>query len=165
MSFKVGDSVVHPAHGVGRVVRLEPKRFFGAETRLYYEVAMHNGTYWVPVEPSDANHLRALTAKSDLARYRALLRERPTSLNQDHRQRHLEVMGRLRQGAFRDMCEIVRDLTARSWRKPLREADTASLRRARERLCQEWAAAEDVTLAEATREVDALLLEARQVYG
>jgi RNA polymerase-interacting CarD/CdnL/TRCF family regulator len=63
------------------------------------------------------------------------------------------------------MCEIVRDLTARSWRKPLREADTASLRRARERLCQEWAAAEDVTLAEATREVDALLLEARQVYG
>jgi CarD family transcriptional regulator len=164
MSFKVGDSVVHPAYGVGQIVGLEAKRFFEADTGMYYEVAMQNGTVWVPAEMREMNHLRALTAKRDLAHYRGILKSRPTPLNQDHRQRQLELAGRLRQGAFQDMCEVVRDLTARSWRKPLREVEVASLRRARERLCQEWAAAEGVSMTEATHEVDALLLEARAAF-
>ena len=64
---------------------------------------------------------------------------------------------RLRDGTFSVLCEIVRDLTARGRIKPLNEADSAALRRARSSLLQEWAAAAEVTLAEATAEVDELL--------
>jgi RNA polymerase-interacting CarD/CdnL/TRCF family regulator len=59
------------------------------------------------------------------------------------------------------LCEIVRDLTAQSWRKALGEADKLLLRKAREGLCQEWAIVEEISLVQAMEEVDALVREAR----
>ena len=157
MRFKVGDSVVHPSHGVGRIVGLETQSFLAAQGRLFYEVLTPKSTVWVPVDGTPDGGLRRLTSKQDLAQYRRLLQATPQSLEPDHRKRQLELASRLRDGTFHVLCEIVRDLTARSRRKPLNEADSAALRRARTSLLQEWAAAAEITLAEATAEVDELL--------
>lgn len=164
MEFKVGDFVVHPAHGLGRIVGLEEKRLFGEE-RLYYELTTPKSTVWIPVKVDAASGIRPMTAKADLARYRSILKSRPDPLNPDHRQRHLEIAERMKRGSFRVMCEVVRDLTARGWRKPLSDADAVSLRKARESVIQEWAASEGVPVVEATQEIDALLLEARRKHG
>ncbi len=163
MPFQVGDVVVHPAHGVGHVVRLEEKRFSGREASLYYEIVIQKSTVWVSVESPEALRLRPLTLKNDLARYRSVLKSRPLPLNKDHRQRHLELADRLKQGSFQVMCEVVRDLTARGWIKPLNEYDTVSLQRVRGRLCQEWAASEGMSVTDASGEVSSLLLESRKV--
>lgn len=163
MPFQVGDVVVHPAHGVGHVVRLEEKRFSGREASLYYEIVIQKSTVWVSVESPEALRLRPLTLKNDLARYRSVLKSRPLPLNKDHRQRHLELADRLKQGSFQVMCEVVRDLTARGWVKPLNEYDTVSLQRVRGRLCQEWAASEGMSVTDASGEVSSLLLESRKV--
>lgn len=164
MQFKVGDVVIHPSHGLGHIIGLEEKRLLGKEARLYYEVTIQQSTVWVLVEVHEVPALRPLTARGDLARYRSLLRSLPAPLNQDHRKRRLELTERLKQGSFQVVCEVVRDLTARGWRKPLGETDSTSLRRAREKLCQEWAASDGVSIAEATQEVESLLLESRQAY-
>ena len=163
--FQIGDSVVHPAHGMGRVVRLEEKSFLGQQAGLYYEVAIQQGTVWVPVAVREAPGLRPVTSRRDLARYRSLLKSPPVSLNQDHRKRHVELVDRMRQGSFQILCEVVRDLAARAWLKPLGESDAASLRRAREKLCVEWAASDGITVAAATQEVESLLLESRQAHA
>jgi RNA polymerase-interacting CarD/CdnL/TRCF family regulator len=165
MLFKTGDCVVHPAYGVGTVDRLEEKRFTGSETRLYYKVDLSNGTVWVPIETENVCSLRPVTTKTDLARYRKLLKKQPADLNPNHRERHVELVQRLRSGTLQVFCEIVRDLTAMSWKKSLNEADVALLRKAREALCQEWAVAKGVSLADADRELEALLLEVRQAYS
>jgi RNA polymerase-interacting CarD/CdnL/TRCF family regulator len=93
-----------------------------------------------------------------------VLKSSPKPLTPDPRQRKLDLVDRLKVGTFQAMCEAVRDITARGWLKPLSEADTAMLRKAREGLCQEWAASSDVTVVQATAEVNALLLEARQTH-
>jgi RNA polymerase-interacting CarD/CdnL/TRCF family regulator len=118
----------------------------------------------VPVEGS-ASGLRRLTGKGDLDTYRAVLRGRPTPLAADHRERQIALVERLKQSSFQARCEVVRDLVAHSWAKPLNESSATSLRNARHVLCAEWAAAEGLSLAEATREVEALLLEGRKTYG
>jgi len=52
MTFKVGDTVVHPQHGVGQVVNLENREFEPGMIRGYYEVSIQGGgTIWVPQEP------------------------------------------------------------------------------------------------------------------
>jgi CarD family transcriptional regulator len=166
MAFKIDDRVVHPTYGVGRVVGLVSKRF-EAEEREFYEVAIERSTVWVPVDDSrsgNGNGLRPLTPKSELNRYRRVLQSSPKPLTQDPRQRKMDLVDRLKIGTFQAMCEAVRDITARGWLKPLSEADTAMLRKAREGLCQEWAASSDVTVVQATAEVNALLLEARQTH-
>ncbi len=162
MPFQVGDVVVHPAHGVGHIMKLDEKRFSGKAAGLYYEIAIEKSTVWVSVESPEALRLRPLTLKNDLARYRSVLKSRPAPLNTDHRQRHLELADRLKQGSFQVMCEVVRDLTARSWHKPLNEYDTVSLQRVRGRLCQEWAASQGMSITDASGEVSSLLSESRK---
>jgi CarD family transcriptional regulator len=157
MRFKVGDCVVHPSHGVGRIVRLEVQTFMASQAQLFYEITTSKSTVWVPVDGKPGGGLRRLSSKQDLAHCRRLLQKSPAVLEPDHRKRQLELAARLRGGSFQTLCEVVRDLTARGRIKPLNEADSAALRRARSALLQEWAAAAGISLAEATAEVDGLL--------
>lgn len=163
MPFEINAQVVHPQHGVGRVIKLEQKQSGPGQTRLYYEITVAKGTIWVPVD-GPPGQLRRLTTKDDLAQYRVLLKSCPTALDPDHRQRQLELAGRLKQGSFQSRCEVVRDLMAHGWHKPLNEGNSILLRLARGGLYQEWAAVEEVSIFEATHEVEALLLEGRQIH-
>jgi RNA polymerase-interacting CarD/CdnL/TRCF family regulator len=163
MAFKVDDWVVHPQHGVGRVVKLETRQFDSGMAQQYYKISIPNGTIWVQVDGSSCG-LRKVITKSDLARYRDLLKSRPIPLIGDYRQRQVELTDRLRQGSFQARCEVVRDLTALGWYKPLGESNTAILRVAQQALYQEWATAQGLSLIEATREVENLLQEGRQMY-
>jgi CarD family transcriptional regulator len=164
MPYQVNDYVVHPAHGVGQIVALAMQRFFDVEARLYYEIVIQRNTVWVPVDTSVASGLRPVTSKSELARYRRVLRSQPVSLATDHRQRHQDLVNLLKAGLFQNACEVARDLTARRWLKPLNEWDSTTLRKTRDDLCREWAAAGGMSVPEAMQEIDALLLEGRQAY-
>jgi CarD family transcriptional regulator len=164
MQFKIDDRVVHQTYGVGRVVEIEEKQFSEkGDVRPYYKIILSKRTVWIPVEAQEACGFRLITAKSELDQYRDLLQSPPTSLNINHHRRHLELVSRLKQGSFQAVCEVVRDLTAWSWRKPLGQTDTTTLQRTRANLYQEWAAAAGISTTEAIKEIDALLLPGRQV--
>lgn len=164
MQFHVGDRVFHPIHGVGQIETIENKKFLGPDSRLYYEVRTEKSTVWVPVDAQQVIGLRLLTPKRSLERFRTILKSRPVSLTNNHSKRHIEIASRLSEGSLEMMCEAVRDLAARGWKQSLSSADSASLRKARERLYQEWAAAEGVTVAKATEEVEALLTHAQKTH-
>ena len=160
MQFKIGDVVVHPAYGIGQIVKIKEKQFSKKGTaRLYYQITMPDrNIIWTPVEDQVSNGLRLVTAKRDLDQYRDLLKSPPVSLNNDHPQRQrLELISRLKQGSFQVTCEVVRDLTLSDWQKPLGITNKTILRQTQQRLYQEWASAADVSVAEATKEVDTLL--------
>lgn len=165
MSFKIDEQVVYPAYGVGRIVRLVMKEYLEAEARPYYEIAIGKNTLWVLVEAADrVTMLRPVTPKANLAQYREVLRGCPETLTADPRQRQQEVNRRLKRGSFLDVCEIVRDLSARSWYRSPGESDSALLRKTRDALCEEWVAADGSSLPAAVAEINALLFEARQTY-
>ena len=158
MQFKIGDMVVLPTYGISHIRGIEEKNFSEQGARLYYKIAFLKRTIWIPVETQEASGLRLVTAKSDLDYYRSLLKSLPVPLGKNHRQRHLELVNRLKQGSFQVMCEVVRDLTGSGWQKPLGRSDTVILQKTRERLLQEWATSASVSVAEATEEINTLLL-------
>lgn len=162
MQFEIGDFIVHPIYGVGHIVNIEEKQFSDKGTRRYYKVTLPKRTVWLPVEAEDTMGLRLVTARNELDRYRKLLKSPPVPLDKNHHRRHLELIGRLKQGSFENLCEVVRDLTAWSLRKPLGRTDTVTLQKTRESLHQEWATAAGVSVVEAIREVDSLLQSSRQ---
>jgi len=164
MQFKAGDYVVHPAHGIGQIARLEERQLAGDEPRLYYVIVADKSTVWVPVNASPAAQLRELTPKREMERYRRLLKSDPMPLEKDHSKRRLAIAERLRQGSFQALCEVVRDLTARAQRKPFHEAEATLLQKIRMDLCREWAAADGVSIAEAAQEVEALLRQGQQAH-
>lgn len=158
MQFKVGDFVVHPVYGVGLIVKIAEKRLSEMEAPLYYEITLPRRTVWIPVKAQAAIGLRLVTAKRDLDQYRALLKSPPVPLdNAQPQRRHEELSRRLKQGTFPVMCEIVRDLTASAWQRPLGATAKAILKKAEEKLYQEWATAAEISIAEAMKEVETLL--------
>ena len=164
MQLKIGDLVVHPAFGIGHIVKIEEKLFSEKETRLYYKVVRLKHSMWVRVEAQEVTGLRLVTAKSDLDHYRDVLKSPPVALDTNLQQRHLELVSRLNQGSFQGVCEVMRDLTAWGGREPLNRADTTTLQKTRDSLSQEWAAAASVSPTEAIREIDSLLLATEPAY-
>ena len=162
MRFNVGDAVVHPLYGVGHIVQIEEKQFSTSGARFYYEIALPKSTIWIPVDVDETVGLRLVTAKNDLDYYRKVLKNPPVPLDKDIPRRHLALAKRLKQSSFPEMCDMVRDLTASNWQKPLASVDKETLRKAREKLSQEWAAAAGISITEATKEINSLLKTSRQ---
>lgn len=164
MQFKIGDNVVHPVYGVGHIVRIEKKKFSEQGIRQYYKVKLSTSTLWIPVDQTHASPgLRLVTDRRDLEQYRNLLQSAPAPLKNDKPQQwYKELTHRLKQGTFPVMCEVVRDLTALNGEKPLGAANRTVLRKTQEKLCQEWATAADISVAEAAEEIQSLLRTAQK---
>ncbi len=164
MEFQTGDDAVHPSHGVGHIVRREERQLGGSQIQPYYVLAVGSTTVWVPVNTDGSTVLRTVTVKQDLEQYRSILKGRPLGLERDHLKRHAEIKDRLKHGSFQSLCEVVRDLTALGWQRPISERDASVLQRVRDNLQREWAIAANLSLPEAGLEVDALLRVGRDAY-
>ena len=164
MEFRSGDNVVHPSYGVGSIVRLEERQLAEANVRQYYVLAFGRTTVWLPVNAAGPSTLRPVTAPRDLDHYRTLLKSRPVELDRDYKKRRLDITAQLAHGSFQDVCEIVRDLTALGWQRPLAGVDASLLSRVRQSLCQEWAVSTHQPLPDAIHEVTSLLHAGEQTY-
>lgn len=164
MTFSVGEYVVYPNFGVGRITAVVQKTYFETETRQHYEVTGARSTLWVPVDEGVARGLRRLTHPSEMAKFRALLLGRPTPMNSDFRLRQQDVRSQLKCGSLQAICEVVRDLHGHGWLRPLTGYDAEAYRKCCEVLYEEWAAVERYSVAEARAEVKCLLDQARATY-
>lgn len=163
MPFKIGDRVVHPHHGIGTITNLANKGFEPGKARVYYEISLGSGTLWVPVD-DPALGLRKLTAKSQLEQCSLILASLPSALDTAPRELRHELSMHLRGGTIVAQCEVVRDLTALGWRKPLQGSMAEFRHMALTVLCQEWAAVAEISVAEATDKINSCLDKGRQAY-
>lgn len=163
MKFAIGDQVVHPQHGVGVVVGLEEKRFTPNVNRIYYVISIPNTTLWVPVDIS-LSGLRKLSRKDELEQCRQVLQDTPQVLLAGKELR-ANLSARLKQGTLMAQCEVVRDLTAFGWQKPLYDTLADFQRAIMNVLCQEWSAVQGITQSDASAEINELLKKARTAYN
>lgn len=156
MPIKVGDRVIHPQHGLGQVTSLAVKQFVEGEKRPFYEISFPGSTLWVPLNLTTSG-IRKLSAKSEIASCRRVLISPAEPLKDDFRLRQAELKNHLKEGTLIARCEVVRDLTAYGWHKPLNGSIAAFLQATLDVLCQEWAAVENITPEEAATEIQSIL--------
>ena len=159
MKFVVGDRVVHPQHGVGYVAALEEKQFEPNISQTYYVISIPDTTLWVPVDQHTSG-LRKISARSELADCRQVLQSAPLALKAD-RSLLPGLSDHIRMGTIVAHCEVVRDLNAFGWRKPLYGPVADFQRNLLKVLSQEWALIEEVTQIEASHEISVLLRTCR----
>lgn len=162
MKFDIGDRVVHPQHGVGYVADLEEKQFEPDASRTYYVIIIPDTTLWVPIDLPTSG-LRKLSMRSELDQCRRVLQAAPNALKPD-RGLQSSLSSHINQGTIIAQCEVVRDLAAYSWRKPLFGPIAEFQRRILNVLCQEWAVVGDLPLVEASHEIGVLLKKGRAAH-
>lgn len=154
--FNVGDKVIHPRYGLGQVTKLAMKQFVAGEKRPFYEIAFPRSTIWVPLNLTNSE-IRKLSTKAEITSCRQVLKSPAKLLGDEFRFQKIELNEHVKEGTLTARCEVVRDLTAYGWNKPLSASIAAFLQAIQELLVQEWAAVEGITPAEAATEIQLLL--------
>lgn len=121
-AFKVGDPIVHPSHGAGRIIAIQTWEVAGV-SRQYYSIELisDHGTLNIPVDQADASGLRR--AVSDPDHIFDVLSEEPATLNSDHRKRQSDLADKIHSGDAGQITEALRDLAYREQISGLTERD------------------------------------------
>ena len=113
--FQVGDAVVHPGYGAGKVVNIEQLSCLGSN-KQYYSIKLLDGSdtlVWVPVKEAKAKGVRRPIAESRLDQIWHRLRTQAEELPSDHNKRYEIIRGKLENGNVLHVAEALRDL---SWK-------------------------------------------------
>lgn len=159
MPYRIGDRIVHPIHGIGLITRLDEIKQ-GQQSRLCYVIAIHDRvTLWVPVDAAAKCGLRSVVPASGFTAVFGILSSAAQPLNEQTRERQIEINERFNQGTLEATCSIIRDLTVRGLSKRLSESDTKMLKRARKLLLDEWVLVMHILHQEAQSQLSGLLHE------
>lgn len=118
--YAVGQQIVYPLQGVGRVERLEERDFQGKPT-LYYVVYLEvsDMTIMIPVDKADHLGIRAIVSKRKAERALRLIAEDFDPIPTDWKLRYQMNLDLLKRGAVNDIASVVRSLSYRSRIKEL----------------------------------------------
>lgn len=161
MAFSVGDRVVHPHHGPGRIASIERKELMDG-TKSYYVIDIPGQalTVQVPVRTIDEVGVRPAMPASRLPKVLRTLRSRPRRLPDDYKERQEQIDEKLRTGRAMQMARIVRDLSWHRKRAHLTKKDTDLLKQGRAMLAAEMALVSGDDVSEANDLIDATMAAA-----
>jgi RNA polymerase-interacting CarD/CdnL/TRCF family regulator len=137
MGFHVGDKVIHWAHGLGEVVRIEEKIVHDRPTKCYV-VRTLSLTIWIPTDNLRQHSLRMPTPPEDFEHLFTILAEPGAKLLEDRVLRKDQLMAQMNDGQLASIFRVVRDLTHFKRSKKLNDGEKAILERAKSSLLTEW---------------------------
>jgi CarD family transcriptional regulator len=157
--YQVGDTVIHPVHGVGVITRLDEMEQ-GEQSHLYYVLTTPGKvTVWVPADTAAQCGMRQVVSASGFAVVSGILSSAARPLKDQAYERQVEMRERLSQGTLEAICSIVRDLTVRRSSQRLNENDARMLKRTRKLLLDEWVLVMKILQLEAESHLTAMLHE------
>ena len=110
--FKVGDTVVYPAHGVSEVEAIETREISGNKISFFIlKVLDTQITVMVPVTNVKNVGIRKPIDKKGIEKVLDILKERSVSIdNQTWNRRYREYMEKIKSGSAFEIAEVLRDL-------------------------------------------------------
>jgi CarD family transcriptional regulator len=116
--FKVGELVVYPAHGVGRIIQIEEQEIAGAKLELYIvDFEKEKLRLKVPTGRAEQKGMRRLSDKAQIDSALKVLKGRARIKRTMWSRRAQEYDAKINSGDIMAVAEVVRDLY-RSERQP-----------------------------------------------
>src|SRR5256885_16297217 len=111
IEFEIGDNVVYPHHGAGKVLRKEVKEVLG-ESREYLTIKiLHNDmTVMVPTENAALAGLRRVIDEDTVKKVLAVLQDECSEMPKNWNRRFKHNRDKIKTGDIYELAEVVRDL-------------------------------------------------------
>jgi CarD family transcriptional regulator len=165
--FKVGDTAVYPAHGVGVIESIE-KRAIGDREQAFYvmKIVDSNMVIMIPTCNSDSVGLRAIISAPEAGRVYEILRARNIDIeSQPWNQRYREYMEKIKTGSVFEIAAVLRDLYLLRVDKALSFGERKMMDTARSLLIKEIAIANGATEDLVATEIEQIFSELNIVPG
>lgn len=156
--FAVGQSIMHPVHGAGKIIDVQNIELVEGFKR-YYEIEFlaKKLTLHVPIRKVDDLGLREVMSPSKVEKVLRVLRKKPNALPDDYKKRRKQLEDLLDTGQPLKIAEAVRDLTWRQKNDRLSTVDNQLLSKGKDRLIAEITTVMDSEALDARHEIDAAL--------
>ena len=156
--FEIGDKVVHPSHGAGKVIDIKEKTFLKGIGYYYViDLVACDGIVMVPVDNVQGIGLRRVSGKRVISHAMNILASTPDTLPSDFKERQARVQEELKTGNLIKITEVVRNLAGRNRQKRLTMADNKLYQQAQAFLASELALARGIELQEAMEQLQTAL--------
>ena len=158
-AFDVGDYVVYPKHGVGRVIELQSEEIAGMQLDLYVlRFEKERMTLRVPVNKVESIGMRKLSSDKTLKEAMETLKGKPKVKRTMWSRRAQEYEAKINSGEIVLIAEVTRDLFRPDDQPEQSYSERQLYEAALERLTREVAAASGGDEVQAARQVDEVLL-------
>ena len=162
MVYSVGDKVVYPHHGAGKVTKIESKQVLGRRRDYLTIQILHNHmTAMVPVENADRAGLRKVVAADVVDQVIDVLRGDATTMPKTWSHRYKHNRDKLKTGDIFEVAEVVRNLSIRHSDKDLPTGEKQMFSKAKKILASELMYARDLSEDEATEFLEDVLGDLR----
>lgn len=161
MSFRIGEKVVYPNHGVATIEQVSTKHIEGNDNHFYHlRLSATNSVVMVPISNAKQVGLRLPIAKHECERLWKILGDNFCEPPSDWKDRFKEFSDKMRTGDLFSVAEILKHLTYLSKAKPLSFREKRMLERARFLVVSELAIVSMSTEREVGEQVDQSLNKA-----
>ena len=138
IEFEIGDNVVYPHHGAGKVIRKEQKEILG-ERREYLTIKiLHNDmTVMVPTENAALAGLRRVIDEETVQKVLGVLQDECSEMPKNWNRRFKHNRDKIKTGDIYELAEVVRNLAIRESEKGLSTGEKQMFTRAKKILASE----------------------------
>ena len=138
IEFEIGDNVVYPHHGAGKVIRKEVKDILG-EKREYLTIKiLHNDmTVMVPCENAGRAGLRRVIGEEAVNKVLGVLRDEVSEMPKNWNRRFKHNREKIKTGDVYELAEVVRNLAIRENEKGLSTGEKQMYTRSKKILASE----------------------------
>ena len=156
--FAVGDHVVYPAHGVGRITGID-ERTVGDQTLQMFVVAFEKDkmTLLVPTDKIDSAGMRRLSSRETMDAAITTLRGRARTRRVMWSRRAQEYEAKLNSGDPVSIAEVVRDLHRNVGQPDQSYSERQMYEAALDRLAREFAAVDNTDTEQAANKLEDVL--------
>ncbi|GAB4122551.1 MAG: CarD family transcriptional regulator [Rhodothalassiaceae bacterium] len=159
--FGVGDYIVYPKHGVGRIVEIETQEIAGTPLELYMvRFEKERMTLRVPVNKAKTVGMRRLSNKVTLAEAFSTLKGKARIKRTMWSRRAQEYEAKINSGDIVSIAEVVRDLHRGADQPEQSYSERQIYEAALGRLARELAAVEEIDEKSAMSKLEKVLIAA-----
>jgi len=138
VTFRKGDTVVHPEHGAAVIEEVRVKEFLGEKRKyLVLRVVYGDLTVLVPIDSTDQVGLRPCVSKNEAKKILKVLTEDETSVAANWSRRFKNNLEKLHSGDPYEVAEVLRNLAIRDREKGLSAGEKRMITKARQILVSE----------------------------
>ena len=155
ITFKIGEIVVYPKHGVGEIVNIENMEVSSIKTQ-FYVVKMEQAKLMirVPLDKKEEVGLRKISSKKVIAEVFEILKLKPKIRRIMWSRRAQEYDNKIFSGEPLRIAEVVRDLFRKNSQPEQSYSERQMFQIALERLAREVAAVEKTDYFQATEKIE-----------